>query len=122
MRVVLAIDPASTLWFPSDEWQAPALNETSSTSERPTVAIHHDGSDYLLPTGTVAGRAMPPPDVSEMAAHRVTQAAAIVCCRNIIAHFNAPKTGALCTLPKTATRKIQKFTLQARSHPMGTQP
>lgn len=122
MRVVLAINPVSALWLPSDEWQAPALNETSGTSGRPTRAIHHHCGAYLMAMGTVAGQALPPPDLSDVAAHRVTQAEVIAFCRNTIAHFNALKTKALLTLPKTATGKIQRFILQAIAREMGSQP
>ncbi len=65
---------------------------------------------------------MPPPDLSEMAALRVTQAEVIAVCPIIITHFNAPKTGALRSLPKNATGKIQKFILQAIARGMGPQP
>lgn len=49
-------------------------------------------------------------------------AEAIAFCREHIANFNAPKTGALRTLPKTAPGKIQKSILRAIAHEMGFQP
>ena len=122
MRVVLAINPESALRLPADEWQAPALNETSGTLGRPKRVIHRHRRTYLRAMETVAGRALPPPDLSEMATHRNTETEAIAFCSNNIAHFNAPKTWALRTLPKTAPGKIQKFILRAIAHEMGFQP
>jgi acyl-CoA synthetase (AMP-forming)/AMP-acid ligase II len=122
MRVIRAINPERALRLPADEWQAPALNDPLGTSGRPKTAIYLHRHTYLRVMETVAGRALLPPDLSEMAAHRVTQAEVIAFCRNIIAHFNAPKTWALRTLPKTAPGKIQKFILRAKAHEMGLRP
>lgn len=122
MRVIRAINPERALRLPADEWQASALNDPSGTSGRPKTAIYRHRHTYLRAIETVAGRALPPPDLSERAAHRVTQAEVIAFCRNIIAHFNAPKTWALRTFPKTAPGKIQKFILWAKAHEMGFQP
>lgn len=122
MRVIRAINPERALWLPADEWQAPALNDPSGTSGRPKTAIYRHRYTYLRAMEPVAGRALPPPDLSEMAAHRVTQAEVIAFCRNIIAYFNAPKTWALRTLLKTAPGKIRKFILRAIAHEMGFQP
>ncbi len=122
MMVIRAINPERALWLPANEWQAPALNDPAGTSERPKRVIYHHCGAYLRAMETVAGRALPPPDLSEMAAHRVTQAEVIAFCRNIIAHFNAPKTWAPRTLLKTASGKIQKFILRAIAHEMGFQP
>ena len=48
--------------------------------------------------------------------------AAIAFCHERIANFIAPKTVSVCTLPKIATGKIQKFTLRAIAREMGSQP
>ena len=122
MRVIRAINPERALRLPADEWQAPALNDPLGTSGRPKMAIYLHRHTYLRAMETVAGRALLPPDLSEMAAHRVTRAEVIAFCRNIIAHFNAPKTWALRTLPKTAPGKIQKFILRAKAPEMGLRP
>lgn len=60
--------------------------------------------------------------VALRAAARVTKAEVIAFCRNTIAHFMVPKTGAVCTLPKTDTGKIQKFILRAISREIGSLP
>jgi hypothetical protein len=122
MRVIRAINPERALWLPANEWQAPALNDPAGTSERPKRVIYRHRRTFPLAMETVAGRALPPPDLSEMAAHRVTQAEVTALCHNNIAHFNASKTGALRTLLKTASGKIQKFILRAIAHEMGFQP
>lgn len=51
----------------------------------------------------------------------VTEAEVIAFCRSHIAHFKAPKTVVFCTLPKTATGKIQKFILRVMAREMGSQ-
>ncbi len=42
--------------------------------------------------------------------------------RQALRHFKAPKAGAVCTLPKTATGKIQKLILRVTAPAIGSRP